>query len=158
MNLLSLLGGSLAKGVGSIVGRVLDSKDKKIGSEHSESIERLRQAGSYMGDNRTWWDSLVDGVNRLVRPCFTFGTLFLFYLSVSNPIAFHSSMQAMSAIPDPLWIILGTIIVFWFGQKKLDGLRKPRPPSAKEVEGILHNVKKIKELENDTLSNNSKLK
>ena len=154
MNILSLLGGGLVKEVGGmiahgmsgitgVVGKVIGAKNA---SEHEENIERLRQAGSYIGENRTWWDSLVDGINRLVRPCFTFGTLFLFYLAVDAPTRFHAAMVALAEVPDPMWIILGTIVIFWFGEKQLKGLRRPKPASTKEVEGVLRNIRKIEEL------------
>ena len=143
MNILSLLGGPIASVAGNIINKVSEVKKRK----DDQYTERLKQAGSYMGYNRTWWDSLVDGINRLVRPGFTFGTLWLFYLAVSRPAEFHASMLALASVPNPLWAILGTIVVFWFGEKKLSGLRQPKPPSAKEVDSILTNIKEIKKLE-----------
>ena len=144
--MLSLLGKLIPSVLGNTINRVADVVSQRGSNEHDEYTERLRQSGSYTGDHRTWWDSLVDGINRLVRPCFTFGTIGLFVYSVVRPVEFHASMQALAAVPDPMWIILGTIVVFWFGEKKLAGLRKPKPPTAKEVGNVLESVRKIQEL------------
>lgn len=151
--MLGLFGKLLPGVLGNIINKGSGLLSQRGTNEHDENMERLRQAGSYTGYHRTWWDSLIDGINRLVRPGFTFGTIYLFALAIVRPIEFHAAMQALAAVPDPLWIILGTIVVFWFGEKKLAGLRKPRPPSAKEVEGILTNVRKIRELDGDNSIN-----
>ena len=147
--MLSLLGKIIPAVLGSGLSRTVASVvSQKVSTKHDENIERIRQAGSYTGEDRTWWDSTVDGINRLVRPGFTFGTLYLFYLAIVEPIGFAASMQALALVPEPLWYLLGAVILFWFGGKKIDAFRKPKPASAKEVGLVLNNIRKIKELEN----------
>lgn len=144
--MLNLLAKIVPGVLGNIATKTIETVKQGKNNEHDEMVERLRQVSSYMGENRTWWDSIVDGINRLVRPAFTFGTIGLFILAVIHPVEFHASMVSLASVPDPMWIILGTIVVFWFGEKKLNGLRKPKPPSAKEVEAILHSLERIKKL------------
>jgi len=64
---------------------------------------------------RTWWDSLVDGLNRLPRPLITLGILGFFVLAPLAPVRFLEIAQAYQMMPDGFWALLGIIIAFYFG-------------------------------------------
>ena len=65
--------------------------------------------------DRYWFDAFVDGVNRLVRPAFTFGVVGLFGWAVHDAAAFAMFASALAAVPDGLWTVLAIIVGFWFG-------------------------------------------
>lgn len=144
LSLLAKIGlGGLGSGLAKTVGTV--AKVVTIGKEHThnENIERLKQAGSYVGYGRTWWDSLVDGINRLVRPLSTGGVLYWFYFCATDPIAFTASMVALQAMPTAFWGILGTIIVFWFGGKFAEGVMRPKALKPSDLKELLGTIKEI---------------
>jgi hypothetical protein len=66
-------------------------------------------------ERRTWWDSLVDGLNRLPRPLITLGVLGLFVLAPLDPLRFLEIARAYQLMPDGFWALLSIIIAFYFG-------------------------------------------
>ncbi|WP_425072566.1 3TM-type holin [Sagittula sp. S175] len=64
---------------------------------------------------RTWWDSLVDGLNRLPRPLFTLGVFFIFTWSWINPVMMAEVFGAWAIIPTPVWVLITTVVTFFFG-------------------------------------------
>lgn len=123
MNVFTKIGkvlfGSSDKG---IVTEVSDAVDKWVPSEttkHKMSIEDL-QAGDasqesarsmVIASHSTWFDALVDGLNRMVRPAFTlwaFGVLVGWW-----PPPAKGQLDPMT------WNIIWTIITFWFGSRML---------------------------------------
>ena len=120
--LSSLFGGGTLTAAKGIAETFVGNATARQEQQHTEQMAVLNQFASEFiaaRPNRTWWDSLVDGLNRLPRPVMTFGTIGLFAWVVIDPIAFTEAMVALSAVPEPLWMILVTIIAFWFGGKIL---------------------------------------
>ena len=73
-------------------------------------------AAAFQGrERRTWWDSLVDGLNRLPRPLMTIGVLAFFLLAPLDPVRFLQVATAYEVMPDGFWALLGLIIAFYFG-------------------------------------------
>lgn len=70
---------------------------------------------SYRGG---WFDSFVNGLNRLPRPVLTLGTLALFVYAMAEPVGFGLRMQNLNLVPEPLWWLLGAIISFYFGARE----------------------------------------
>jgi hypothetical protein len=66
-------------------------------------------------EGRTWWDSLVDGLNRLPRPLITLGILAFFVLAPLEPVRFLEIAKAYQMMPDGFWALLSVIIAFYFG-------------------------------------------
>ena len=81
-----------------------------------------------------WFDSAVNGLNRLPRPLLALGTLALFVYAMADPDGFALRMLALSAVPDPLWWLLGAVVAFYFGAREAHHLRctkmPPRPANA----------------------------
>lgn len=65
--------------------------------------------------NRTWWDSLVDGLNRLPRPLLTVAVLSFFVLAPINPERFLLIAKSFELMPPGYWALLSVIISFYFG-------------------------------------------
>ncbi len=65
--------------------------------------------------NRTWWDSFVDGLNRLPRPLLTIAILSFFVLAPLSPTRFLEIAKAYELMPPGYWALLSIIIGFYFG-------------------------------------------
>ena len=80
--------------------------------------EALAQfAAEFAHPRRGAFDRLVDGLNRLPRPAMALGTLALFAAAMAAPAWFTERMRALSAVPEPLWWLLGAVVSFYFGAR-----------------------------------------
>lgn len=86
-----------------------------------------QMAAEFSRPSRTWFDGLVDGLNRLPRPALAFGTLSLFIYAMADPVSFASRMQGLQLVPDQLWWLMGAIVSFYFGARELHYFRDGRP-------------------------------
>lgn len=77
----------------------------------------LAQFGQEFQPRRSWFDQLVDGLNRLPRPALAYGTLGLFIMAMRDPEWFASRMQGVALVPEPLWWLMGAIVSFYFGAR-----------------------------------------
>lgn len=79
-----------------------------------------------------WFDTLVNGLNRLPRPMLALGTLALFVYAMADPDGFALRMQALAIVPEPLWWLLGAVVAFYFGAREAHHARlgKFTPPPA----------------------------
>jgi hypothetical protein len=73
--------------------------------------EFARPAGS-------WFDGLVNGLNRLPRPLLALGTMALFIYAMIEPAGFSLRMEGLQAVPEPLWWLMGAIVGFYFGARE----------------------------------------
>lgn len=64
-----------------------------------------------------WFNSLIDGLNRLPRPIMAFGTIALFISAMRDPVWFATRMQGLALVPDQLWWLLGAVVAFYFGAR-----------------------------------------
>jgi hypothetical protein len=152
--LSSLLSGSISGILGSVgdVAKVFvgskQERDKAI-AEEMKALQESYKAELLTPERIGYWASFVDGLNRLVRPFFTFGTIALFIWAVVDTVAFTQSMVALQAVPDALWYLIYTIVGFWFGGRLLE--RAPtsvKPLSSNQVAAILLTQKKLGEIDN----------
>ncbi|TRW95186.1 hypothetical protein FNJ84_16945 [Paracoccus sp. M683] len=65
-----------------------------------------------------WFDSFVNGLNRMPRPVMTIGVVGLFIYAMVEPMGFSTRMQGLSLVPEPLWWLLGAIVSFYFGARE----------------------------------------
>lgn len=97
-------------------------------------------AAEYQHARPGWFDTFVNGLNRLPRPMLAIGTLALFVYAMADPPGFTLRMQGLAEVPEPLWWLLGAVVAFYFGAREAHHLRcmkgtlpapKPAPaPSA----------------------------
>jgi Holin of 3TMs, for gene-transfer release len=64
---------------------------------------------------RTWWDSFIDGLNRLPRPLITLSVGAFFVLAPLDPLRFAQVARAYELMPDGFWALLSVIVAFYFG-------------------------------------------
>lgn len=101
--------------IGDMVKTFFGSKEKRDKYEANRNTSIHEQFANEFGNSNNWFDSLIDGVNRLPRPVFAFGTIYLFFLCWSEPDKFVEGAKNLELMPDQAWWILGTIVVFFFG-------------------------------------------
>ncbi|HRO13609.1 MAG TPA: holin family protein [Paracoccus sp. (in: a-proteobacteria)] len=65
-----------------------------------------------------WFDSLMNGLNRLPRPLLTLGTIGLFIYAMAEPAGFSRRMEGLALVPEPLWWLMGAIVSFYFGARE----------------------------------------
>jgi hypothetical protein len=112
---------------------------------HEAGAAALAQFAAEFGIvRRTWFDALIDGVNRLPRPFMAFGTLGLFVAAMVDPVWFAARMVGLQPVPEPLWYILGAIVAFYFGSRELHYNRTMRVTSP---EAVVQTVRTIREIE-----------
>jgi len=108
---------------------------------------------------RTWWDSFVDGLNRLPRPLLTIAVLGFFVLAPLDPIRFLEIAKAYELMPPGYWALLSVIIGFYFGGrmqlKSQDmAIKKNAVVAAKELVAM---KKEFRQLEVEEESAESKI-
>jgi hypothetical protein len=95
----------------------------------------LRQLGEeYQHPALSWFDRMVNGLNRLPRPMLAFGTLGLFIHAMVDPEGFATRMVGLNAVPEPLWWLLGAIVAFYFGARETHYFRN-RPVASPDASG-----------------------
>lgn len=141
---------SIISGVGGIIKTVAGDKSAREANSHEAYMSSHQQAGQeFMTHlNRSWFDSLIDGINRLPRPTLAIGTIGLFVYAMYSPVEFGVRMEGLALVPEPLWMILFAIIAFYFGSRELQYSRKMKTSSTREEVGrVVSNIQQLRSLE-----------
>lgn len=83
--------------------------------------------GEFAQKHESRFERFVNALNRLPRPFLALGTIALFIFAMADPAGFTIRMNGLSAIPEPLWWLLGAIVGFYFGARELHHFRVERP-------------------------------
>jgi hypothetical protein len=84
---------------------------KEIDDIINDSVKSARTFAAPPGDNRTWFDSVVDGINRLIRPAVS---IFLF-----GGITGFWELPKVGEVDPIILTWTGTVFLFWFGGRAL---------------------------------------
>ena len=118
VNLVSKVAGhGVAEAVKGVAGVFRENREARGVRGHEQNMAVLGQyAAEFMPrDNRTWFDSLSDGLNRLVRPLFAIACfLSLIAVPVWPERALYAA-EALAAMPDGYWLLVGLVVTFYFG-------------------------------------------
>lgn len=108
--------------VGSVAKIFVGDKSKRDEYSSNENIAGLNQFASEFNqrENRTWWDSLVDGINRLMRPSAFFTFIGMFWLAVYDPTYFALIVVSLKQIPELFWYTLLAMIGFLFPSRIIE--------------------------------------
>lgn len=137
--LSALVGGGVQRLIATLFGD--RAARERYAADEQMAVQAGFQAEFGYRERRTWWDSLVDGLNRLPRPLMTFGVIGLFVWAVVDPPAFSLAMLALQNVPEMLWYIFLAVIGFWFGTKMIEKApRRVQGPSAEDVKRV-HDLK-----------------
>lgn len=127
--------------IGELVKTIFGSREARDNAAATENAASMQQyAAEFTGrQNRNCFDSLVDGLNRLQRPTYTFSTLALFWLAYRDPQTFAKIMLSIALIPEQFWIIIGMIVGFLFSSRMIEKLpisQGFKPIDDKEIQRI----------------------
>jgi len=68
------------------------------------------------GNNRTCWDSLINGLNRLPRPVTIGAIIYVVFIWPARDMAgFLDYTQAISVVPEGFWYLATIAVSFYFG-------------------------------------------
>ncbi|MDT8855838.1 holin family protein [Paracoccaceae bacterium Fryx2] len=134
-------GGQAVTALGSAVRGVAEVFTPNATRGMELSAEAQAQALKQLGlefalPSQSWFDRLVNGLNRLPRPLLAFGTLGLFGYAMVDPPGFANRMVGLNHVPEPLWWLLGAVVSFYFGAREAHYFRtRPviAPPPAAET-------------------------
>lgn len=150
MGLISFFTGGGAKGVADAVTDVAEvfrpnaEASAQRASDQSTGA-RGQYASEFAGPERKgWFNSLVDGLNRLPRPMMAFGTIALIVYAMQDPIGFTIRMKGLDAVPQELWWLLGAVVSFYFGARELHSARTSRP-----ARQIVQEITELRTLEDE---------
>jgi len=116
--------GDIFKGGKEVAEVFVENKENKgqrlheqVMGELNRDMASLQQFASefHSRQNRTWWDSFVDGLNRLPRPLLTIAILGFFVLAPLDPARFLEIAKAYELMPPGYWALVSVIIGFYFG-------------------------------------------
>ena len=116
--------GEIFQGGKEVAEVFVENKEKRGQRSHKEKLADVTRdmaslqqfsAEFYKRQNRTWWDSFIDGLNRLPRPLITIAILSFFVLAPLDPIKFLEIAKAYELIPSGYWALLSIIVGFYFG-------------------------------------------
>jgi len=158
--------GAVFKGGKQVAEVFVENKENKGQRKHDETmadIDRdLASLGQFSAEfhgrnNRTWWDSFVDGLNRLPRPLLTIGILSFFVLAPLDPVKFTLIAKAYEHIPPGFWAMLSVVIGFYFGgrmQLKAQDMtvKKNAVQAAKDLVAMRKEFRQLEEEEESTAS------
>ena len=125
--------GDAAKGLAEVF---TPSATRRMELSAEAQMAALKQYGDEFALPATsWFDTMVNGLNRLPRPLLAFGTIGLFVYAMVDPTRFGERMVGLNLVPDALWWLLGAVVAFYFGAREAHYFRTgpvavaPLPPA-----------------------------
>jgi hypothetical protein len=125
---------ALGDAVQGVAGVFTPSATRQMELSASAQAAALGQLGAEFGQVGTsWFDSFINGLNRLPRPALALGTVGLFVYAMVDPPAFSQRMIGLNAVPEPLWWLLGAVVAFYFGARETHYFREQRNSAGRVV-------------------------
>lgn len=113
--------------------RVNAEASDKRGNDLDNAVLQQFAAEFTRQTRRTWWDSLVDGLNRLPRPMLAIWALWVLAWTPYDPVFMAEVFAAWAVIPQSVWAVILVIVTFFFGgRQQVKGLDFQR-----DVAGLL---------------------
>lgn len=154
MGLMSWLVGGGARAVGNTVEQVHDTfrpnaeKSAQRASDYNQAALAQYAAEFHARANRTWFDSLVDGLNRLARPLITMSVLGMLPAAMFFPEDTAVAIQAIQLLPTGYWALLSVIIGFYYGgrmQIKSHDFQKSITEAVARAPQVIDNMKRLRD-------------
>ncbi|MBY6161387.1 holin family protein [Mameliella alba] len=119
----------------------------------AQSASLAQMAGEFRVVRRSWFDSLMDALNRVPRPAMALGTLGMFVAAMVDPIWFAARMAGIALVPEPLWWLLAAIVSFYFGarhQAKGQDFQREMAATIATVPQVVRTVRDVEALRDVT--------
>ena len=161
--LLSFLGGGGLNAAGSAVTGVVETfrpnaeNQARRDFSMSEKVQDSYAAEFNHRQGRTYWDSFVDGLNRLMRPA-----IVVVFVSVVPVLLFagftgnqlmvvnvSAAITALSIIPEQYWYLILGIVGFYFPLRSVDkamAKRSDAQAQAAKTKTVIQTLKQINDL------------
>jgi len=94
-----------------------NAEGSAVRAADAHSAALMQFASEFQHERRGVFDRFIDGLNRLPRPAMALGTLALLAAAMVDPVWFAERMVGLSAVPEPLWWLLGAVVSFYFGAR-----------------------------------------
>ena len=105
-----------------------------------------RQFAAEFHKPTNWFDSVINGVNRLPRPAMALSALALLWFAFLDPIQFAAGMNGLRLVPVALWSIVAGVFAFYFGGRwHIE--RKKLQVTAEQAKHALDAIRDIKKLQ-----------
>ena len=131
-------------------------ENAEAGAERASAAraQALSQFGAeFEQRQRSRFDRVMDGVNRVPRPALALGTLGLFVSAMFDPLWFAARMHGLGLVPEPLWWLLGVVVSFYFGarhQVKSQEFQRDLAATLARAPAILDTIKDLREIRDTT--------
>lgn len=127
--------GSAATGMAEVF---TQNATRKMELEEEAYARAITQLGQEFQIARPgFFDSFMNGLNRMPRPLLALGTMGLFTYSMVEPVGFGQRMEGLQQVPEPLWWLLGAIVGFYFGAREAHYFRHRVWPAKKPAEAAV---------------------
>jgi hypothetical protein len=125
--LSSILGGAISPIIDSATGLAKvfvgdkSEREANVHSEQESAFDVLQaEAAAQRRENRTWFDSAIDGLNRLPRPLGFFAVLGILVWCPVDPVSFANAMVSYQLVPEWLALIVGQVFLMFYGGRLLN--------------------------------------
>lgn len=139
------VGGLLRLGIGAVETITGNQKDRDGQGHQSDMAVSKQFMAEFQQQNRNWFDSLIDGINRLPRPVIVVMVIAYFLTAWVDPIEFQVINLSLDGIPENMWWIAGAIITFFFGAREM-GKSRDQKRMALSVGAFNEQQRRIKDL------------
>jgi lysozyme len=127
-------------------------KTQEENNIHGETVEMLKAYAAEMGkESRGVLGSIKDLITGSVRPIIAYIVIAMFLICMAYPEYAIKMTAAFRLIPTELWVILGQVILFYFGGRMLkDKFNANRPTlSPQQQKQLMDNIKGVETKVND---------
>jgi hypothetical protein len=108
------------KAVGGLTKTIFGDKSAREMAAGQADMAAQAQYASEFREDRNWFDSLIDGINRLVRPTLVFTVFTMFPMAYYNPQEFAILMSSLALIPEPVWTLFFLIVGFYLPSRMIE--------------------------------------
>ncbi|WP_296763687.1 holin family protein [Sediminimonas sp.] len=157
MGLIGKLIGALFGGGRNVITETVETfrPNAEAADQREAGAQRaaLEQMAAEFDNSGGWFNSLIDGINRIPRPAMALGTIGLFVAAMVDPVWFSSRMRGLALVPDQLWLLLGAIITFYFGARysaKHLQAGKAMAAVAARTPQVVEDIEALRSLNSDT--------
>lgn len=154
MGLINWLFGGGARQFGNVVEQVggvfRPNAEASAERSHEYKSAALAQyaAEFHQRSNRTWFDSMVDGLNRLARPIITVAVLGIIPAVMIRPAEAAIAFSALALLPTGYWALVSIIIGFYYGgrmQIKAQDFERSVVEAVARAPDVIDNIERLRD-------------
>ncbi len=139
----------------NIIGKLFGNKEAREQAVHEEQTDVLNEFASenIVRDNRTKFDSFIDGINRLPRPIGFFSTVAILIWPAVDPVSFAVIVSSWSLIPAWMCQLIMGVWALYFGGRIISKDLKFTGLTTAAVQEVIEHQKDLKALFADKSNN-----